>query len=206
MLRWDPLRENVKLLFRGITEQQVKSDDELLERVQAFVDRVQLGQNGSFRCLFPMGNRCLLLGVEIKGKVDGPILSQETSVSFDSYIREDCLGSEEIGSRALASAAVLPSRLYYGMTGGGSETDRHLTTFLQKNRFEGIIRLYHPLSLTAPHLSEMRNRVTQIVKERVFQLNEEYLYEEGKNLLIRRCQIALFAAFAAASAYAIGYR
>jgi hypothetical protein len=93
------------------------------------------------------------------------------------------------------------------MTGGGGETDRHAITFLKKDRFEGVIRLYSPLSLTAPHLSEMKNRVTQIVRERVFQINQDCLREEWKKKAFTYSLIALSGALCGvASMYIFGNR
>ena len=48
----------------------IKSMDELVVRIQKFVQRVQLNKKGEFRCLFPFNPKCSALAVIGYGKMD----------------------------------------------------------------------------------------------------------------------------------------
>ena len=160
---------NVKLLFKEIAGQQVRSDDELLERVQAFVDRVQLGQKGSFRCVFPNTCNCRVLEMELK-KPDGD------SGEYD--VREDCFGRKEIGvDPTILATEYIPfsfSRLKYAEGAYGKMQWLKLNTeFLNAK-----IMLYSALQLDSPHLEDLKDKMRQIVLGRLSQLNIKFLEDK----------------------------
>ena|ERR1700722_16914117 len=63
-----------KQLLKEVNAQQLQSNDEIVDRVQKFLDRVSLGQNARFRCIIGSGQGQKVLSIEIKGKKEGAVV------------------------------------------------------------------------------------------------------------------------------------
>jgi len=58
---------NVKDFLREYHSQQLRSNDEIVARIQDFVTRVSMDHNGRFRCILGTGRGYRVISVEIKG-------------------------------------------------------------------------------------------------------------------------------------------
>jgi hypothetical protein len=62
----------IKNLFLSLESKQLKSNEDIIKQVEAFINKVSLNQNARFRCIFGLGKGSQFMNIEIKSNSGKP--------------------------------------------------------------------------------------------------------------------------------------
>ena len=99
---------NIKAFLQKLESQKLKSNEEIIDRLQAFIDRISLGQNARFRCLVSTGSGYQAISVEFKAtkdkiaKISNTLTACEDNLT-DLDFKDDCIAINGIGNGSLVA-------------------------------------------------------------------------------------------------------
>lgn len=141
-----PSAPNLKSFLQQYEAQMLKSNEEILDRFQAFANRISLGQNGRFRCIISTGSQYGCISVEIKGSQEE--LNHNTHLlslcyhSPDFDLKDDCIALNGIGNGSLAGPQQPDYRpTSYSCQSGCCMQERvSITTIPARGPFQAVLR------------------------------------------------------------------
>lgn len=190
---------NVKDFLRACHLQQLRSNDEVVDRIRDFANRVSMGHNGRFRCILSTGRGHRVISVEIKGDRTKlhPVLGtprelQDNVREFD--IKDTAYASHVVGRCDLINPEPLDMTRWIGSWGGKLGMGEKIWD-CTREPFHVVLRFPHPLESetdfntwnhfsTLGHSTQMQQKIANILQRKVVSLNAQNDREQNKRILV----------------------
>jgi|GEM_PF-5391097 len=191
---------NVHAFLGEFHSQQLRSNDEIVERIQAFANRVSLGQNGSFRCIIAgAGQGYRTISVEIKGgrtrapRVSGAPQDREDNVrEFD--IQDTWHVSHAVGRSDLLNPEPEDPGIWYGSRQLPMRLN-DLALKYENGPFSAVVRFTNPLQnemdfhtwqhfTSLENATQMQQKVNTIIARKISSLSVRNHSEQGQRILV----------------------
>jgi len=166
---------NIKTYLGELESQKVKSNEKIIDRLQAFIDRISLGQNARFRCLISTGPGYQTISVEIKGTTNKiaqipntPSAFQGSLTAFD--FKDDCIAINGIGNGSLIGPQppkYQPRSVSLSQVAGMGESIIVCTIPLH-GPFQAVLRF--PQILHTDNKTDMERTITNMVQIKLDEL------------------------------------
>lgn len=163
---------NIKGLLRDIEPQILYSNDEIVGRIQAFIDKVPLGKNARFRCVLSTVQGYQPISLEVKGTQQSEVLD----------FKEDYFAVKALGNGSLSTPAPLdcPISLHVQCTKSVQVPSTHAFseriiayTNPHLGPFEVMLRFPCVPPIMSRDYTMIENRIDQIVREKIDNIDDE---------------------------------
>lgn len=161
-----PRAPSIKTFLQLIEPQIVRSNEALVDRTQAFVNKLSLGKNGRFSCM-TVGKNYQTISLEIKGTIE-PIIPIQNVRETESepihfHVKEDCIAIHDIGIRMLTRAILDPSTKKF-LT--GVRMDQMTFTVPENGPFKATLR-------SSFISADLEDKFIIIAKKKLFQIYDQ---------------------------------
>lgn len=186
---------NVKEFLREYHSQQLRSNDEIVARIQDFANRVSLGHNGRFRCIIGAGRGHRVISVEIKGDreklhpvLGAPRAREDDVREFD--VKDTAYALHIVGNGDLINPE--PSELHHWDKARGDHEQRYACT---EGPFRAVLRIPTPLESETDfdtalyfkgleHPTQMHQKIANILRRKVISLKAQNDRKPDKRMLV----------------------
>lgn len=165
---------NIKASLQVFESKKLKSNEEILDRLQAFINRISLDNNARFRCIITTGSRYQAISVEFKGTQDEiapQMLPANTNNLTDFNFKDDCIATNGIGDGSLVAYQPpehLPKACRTYTLFGIRE---HIHVFTPNDGpFQAVLRFPDPHMIGLEHQTDMEHRIMNMVQVKLDKL------------------------------------